>query len=338
MASGPRRTKGTYFNKFLVAIFFFCILFGLQQLICGVQSAVNARLTGNAQIIPIPNLSQQINGVRGKSLVYFYPPGIVGNSGIQVKFKVLSFSRLQCSLANSHVGTVFQLQFRIIESSAEHVDVAADNMRWSASNINDLKDHGTPNGLNKYSIARIVAEFYDSCVTNNEFRSELQNDRGVPEFRSLLHLAKLAFHEVRLTPDRVEAAAHNYALMHHLCGLLFQKGESADAHCDATNPYKRQEDVDPKRSDVITVFIGGFDDPYIGVNVFLGFGLWGCGFGLLYLRRSDWRGWILVLLSAACWGRLAASIQGDQEYRQTRQATEIHHNTKIVSHKYLDSM
>lgn len=324
----------------LIAIFLFCILLCFQQFCLGVQPSVNARLTGNPNVIPIPNIAKQIDRVRGDSFVDLCPPRIVRNSGVQGKFEVLSFSRSQYSLANPLVGTVFQFHFisRIIESSTKHMDVTANNECWSSPDINDLKGHNASDRLTKRPIPHVVAESYDPSVANNDFRSVLQNDRGVLKFRSDPHLSKLALHQVRLTPDRVEAAAHNNALMHHLSGLPSQETESTKSYNNTAYPNNCQNNVHPKSGNFITVFVGGFDDPYICANVLLGFIMWGWGFCLLYLRCSNWWGWLFIVLSLSLWARLGVSVQNDEQYRRCHQAVQFHHDVKIVPHKYIDTL
>ena len=117
----------------------------------------------------------------------------------------------------------------------------------------------------------------------------------------------------------VVAGGHLAAHFDNL-GLDVKERANADNYTD--DSHHRQEQIGPEDSFVETILGRGFDDPYIGLNMLLGFGLEGWAVVLLYRQRSDWRGWVLVCLSLLCFVRLAVSLEHDQaehrrEYRQS---------------------
>ena len=120
--------------------------------------------------------------------------------------------------------------------------------------------------------------------------------------------------------------------------LPLNRQKSADADYDADCTYDRQGEIGPKDSFVITVLLGGRNDPYIGINVFLMFGLECWAICLLWYSRRNWKGWLLVAASLCCLVRLGVSLhrEGTQREREYRQSFQ--HNSAIVPHKSLDSI
>ena len=106
-------------------------------------------------------------------------------------------------------------------------------------------------------------------------------------------------------------------------GLDVRERANADTYTD--DSHNGQDQIGPENNFVETILGRGFDDPYIGLNMLIGFGLEAWAVVLLYGRRSDWRGWMLACLSLLCFVRLGVSIETDQCHRHQ-------HDPKIFEH------
>jgi len=96
--------------------------------------------------------------------------------------------------------------------------------------------------------------------------------------------------------------------------------------------------ADRKRGLIVTVLVGGMDDPYIGLNVFLVFGLEGWAVIVLLDDKRNWKGWLIALGSLLCLVRLGVSLHGEDKDREREYRQHLEHNREIVPQKHLDSM
>lgn len=139
-----------------------------------------------------------------------------------------------------------------------------------------------------------------------------------------------------LLSDRKKSASSKYPLASHLYHLASDKQKSTDADSYSEKPDASEGYVDPKSSFIPTVFLGGFDDPYIGVNVLLMFGLEGWAVSLLWRNGRNWRGWLVACGGMLCLIRLGVSLhrEDSEKDRETRQ--HFLHDSEIVPQKTLD--
>jgi IS1 family transposase len=117
--------------------------------------------------------------------------------------------------------------------------------------------------------------------------------------------------------------------------LAAQKDESTNANCDTRHGNHGQKAIYPDEGFIVTILGRGRDDPYIGPNILIAYGLWGCAVFLLYSRWHDWRGWLLASLSLLCLVRLGISLECDQRQRQREYRQHFEHNNKNVTPKPL---
>jgi IS1 family transposase len=127
-----------------------------------------------------------------------------------------------------------------------------------------------------------------------------------------------------------------------LCSLLsrlslpFKFAEGYEGSSNAKSANNGQYRVDPESGFVITILGWGRDDPYIGVNVCLGFGLEFWATCILYGgNRRNWKGWVIAFCSMLCFVRLGVSLHREDEQRQTENYQTLPHNSEIVLQKHL---
>ena len=113
-------------------------------------------------------------------------------------------------------------------------------------------------------------------------------------------------------------------------GLPVEYRQSAYTHADASKSSYNQGDSCPKSGLVITIFCGGRDDPYIGVNALLMCGLAGLAAGLLWHNRRDRRGWFIAFCFFLCLIRLSVSLHREDRERQSENRQYFQHNSAIV--------
>lgn len=143
-------------------------------------------------------------------------------------------------------------------------------------------------------------------------------------------LIGLLFHFRQLIP-------HVRRLRLHQVGLLLNFAEGQASNDDSSHADQGEESVNPDDGLVVAILGRGRNDPYIGPNVLIAYGLWGWSVALLYRRGRDWRGWLLVGLSLLCFIRLGVSLEWDQKERQRDYQQEFEHDSKNVSQKLLTS-
>src|ERR1035437_2657270 len=80
-------------------------------------------------------------------------------------------------------------------------------------------------------------------------------------------------HDVDLSSEGEQGSIQSYALAAHLDNLSFDKQDGTDAHSYSEKSHDCQGDVDPEGGFLITILGWGRDDPYIGLDVILMFGL-----------------------------------------------------------------
>lgn len=122
----------------------------------------------------------------------------------------------------------------------------------------------------------------------------------------------------------------------HHC-LPFNLLQGAYTYPDSDTGDECESYIHPKRSLVVKVLVGGFDDPYIGLNVLLLFGLEGCAVCLIWRSRRDWRGWVCGILSLLCLVRLGVSAT-QNDYEEHEYGRCLNHYGKIVTQKHLTSL
>lgn len=106
---------------------------------------------------------------------------------------------------------------------------------------------------------------------------------------------------------------------------------------DAEDTYPKQGHANVESGDIIPILLGGRDDPYIGLNVLLMFGLEGCAVALLWNNRRSWRGWLFACGCLLCVVRLCVSLHREsrderREYQQT-----LHHDAQNCITKTTDT-
>jgi len=158
-----------------------------------------------------------------------------------------------------------------------------------------------------------------------------------PVFEIKLSLKKTVLGELhetfRNTQIRSQLPLGGY--FHHI-GLPLDRQQSANADSDTQNAHYRQNDTYPKSSFVVTILGGGRDDPYIGADVVIGFGLKGWAVFVLWDNRRSWRGWLIAFVSLLCLVRLGASLHREDEQRQREYHQQILHDAENVSQRFID--
>jgi IS1 family transposase len=104
---------------------------------------------------------------------------------------------------------------------------------------------------------------------------------------------------------------------------------------DTAEPDERQKYTNPKGNFVVTILGRGRDDPYIGLNLILMFGLESWSVVVLLNNRRSRRGWLLAFGSLLCLVRLGVSLHREDEERQREYHHFLQHNAEIVPQKLL---
>jgi hypothetical protein len=145
-------------------------------------------------------------------------------------------------------------------------------------------------------------------------------------------VVRLFFENCKRLRSRVSSI---FCLNLHYVGLSFygQQRSNADPDPDQANPS--QNSVNPDSSLVPTILGWGRDDPYIGWNVLLIYGIELPAVLLLYRRLRDWRGWLLALLSLLCGLRLGISLHREDVDKDRENKHLLEHSSKIVQQKLL---
>lgn len=164
---------------------------------------------------------------------------------------------------------------------------------------------------------------------------------GLPPhfFAGLLSLEpdflQLPLHQGTLPPHGVEGSLHQDSLQAHLHGLTVNANQRGYSYENSSDTGNREHNADPESSPVETILGRGRDDPYIGLNVLVAFGLEGWAVALLWnYGRCCWKGWLLCALSLCCFARLWISIETDQQ-RHQGDPKQFQHYGENVSQKLL---
>jgi IS1 family transposase len=123
----------------------------------------------------------------------------------------------------------------------------------------------------------------------------------------------------------------------HHYRLPFNLLQGAYTYPDSNAGDKCEGYIHPKRSLVVKVLVGGSDDPYIGLNVLLLFGLEGCTVCLIWRSRRDWRGWVCGIIGLLCLVRLGVSAT-ENDYQEREYGRCLNHYGKIVTQKPLTAI
>jgi len=151
-----------------------------------------------------------------------------------------------------------------------------------------------------------------------------------------VHGVSLPLHQISLQFDCIQRFLSDNPLTAHFNHLCLDKQNGANADYNATESNECQSDVHPKSGAIITILAGGRDDPYIGIDVCLGFGLevWA---GILFWNNGwrCWRNWIIALGCLMCFVRLGVSLHREDVERQCEERQYFQHNSINVSQKRL---
>jgi hypothetical protein len=156
---------------------------------------------------------------------------------------------------------------------------------------------------------------------------------------SFLAAHYLPLHQVGLTADRIKRSSHQDSLLAHFNRLASYIAESPYADSDPEESDSCERYIHPKRRFIEQISLGGFDDSYVGLNLFLMFSLELCAvLVLLFKGRRDWRGWFLGSLSLLCVVRLGISLnQNDREEREYNRCVDRHFSKNVSQQSLTDS-
>src|SRR6202012_2704321 len=115
----------------------------------------------------------------------------------------------------------------------------------------------------------------------------------------------------------------------------FYLSQGADGNDDTGDPDKRERDIETQKDIVVTVFLGGRNDPYIVWNLLLAFLLDGCAAAILWGNLGSRRGWLAAFGCLLFLVRLGVSLYREYEQREREDSQYLQHDGENVSQKLL---
>ena len=129
-------------------------------------------------------------------------------------------------------------------------------------------------------------------------------------------------------------ASHNCSLPKQGAGLSPQNGQGTNSDDNANYPGECECKASRKRCKIEAIFWGGRNDPYICLDMILGFICEAIGVAFIWHHPRSLKGWCLILMCVMCFLRMAVSLYRE---RQQEDCQNFPHNSVIVPRKYLDA-
>lgn len=118
--------------------------------------------------------------------------------------------------------------------------------------------------------------------------------------------------------------------------LALNLPQRAECYCDAADANANKRNIGPKSGAIISILLGGRDDPYVGCNVLIAFALEAWAVSLLYSNRRRWKGWLILFGCLLCFARLGVSLHREDQEREREYQQIFQHNIEIVPQKHID--
>lgn len=149
------------------------------------------------------------------------------------------------------------------------------------------------------------------------------------EIKGILRRARGVLGGGRKTAEMFGVFPQTLGLSGDLSKSPFRIDDSKNTYSYTSDTNSAEHDVDYQSRYIKRIFLGGLDDPYIGINVLLMFGLEFWAACLLCRSRSSRGGWFLAAGSVLCLVRLGVSLEREHEEEQREYRQFLQHNTHL---------